>query len=51
MYVQFEDETNSKIVTILCGPQDPEFWKNVVEVEDDDPLVVEFLDGQNKINL
>lgn len=45
IHVQFEDETEANICTVFCGPQDPEVWANLGEVEQDDPRYVEFMAG------
>jgi len=31
-HVQFSDDTQSKIVSYFCGPQDPNFWPNCEEI-------------------
>lgn len=42
-YVQFSDSTNAVIITVFGSPQDPEYWDNLGEVEDDDPRYIEFM--------
>lgn len=41
-YIQYSDESKSKIVSEFAGPQDPDVYSNLGEVEDDDPLYLEF---------
>lgn len=42
-YVNFYDDTRTRIATIFGGPQNPEFWPNYGEIEDDDPRYLEWL--------
>lgn len=41
-YVQFADASKEKIVSVFCGPQDPQFHSNLGEVEGDDPRYTAF---------
>ncbi|WP_324880242.1 tail fiber assembly protein [Pseudomonas bohemica] len=43
MYVQFDDETQAKIITVFSEPQDPEFWPNQGEVDEADQRYIDFL--------
>lgn len=42
IYVQFEDESETKIVSVFCGPQDPKVHLHQGVVEDDDPRYLVF---------
>lgn len=42
-YVQFSDESQTKIISVFAGPQDPEYWPNMGEVEDDDQRYLDFI--------
>lgn len=42
-YVQFSDETQTKIISVFSSPQDPEYWPNMGEVEDDDQRYLDFI--------
>ncbi len=44
-YVQFSNETHTAVVGVFAGPQDPEVWPNMGEVEDDDPRHIAYLDS------
>jgi len=46
IYVQFEDETQTKIVTIFGSAQDPEYWSNLGEIQDDDPRYLAYINPQ-----
>ncbi len=41
-HVQFSDSSESVIITVFCSPQDPEYWENLGEVDDDDPRYIDF---------
>jgi hypothetical protein len=41
-YVQFSDETHTKIVSVFGGPQDPEVYPNQAEIEDTDQRYLDF---------
>lgn len=43
IYVQFSDETETKIIMTFAGPQNPEYWNNLGEVEENDPRYLEWL--------
>lgn len=43
MYVQFTDETKTKICSIFDCPQDPEVWPNQGEVDESDSRYQAFL--------
>ncbi len=38
-FVQIRDE---KVVTVFSCPQDPTYWSDVVEVDDEDPRYIAF---------
>ena len=42
-YVRFTDETKSVVDLVFSGPQDPQFWINLGEIEEDDVRFVSFL--------
>ncbi len=42
LYVQFSDSTETEIVSVFCGPQDPDIHSNLGEVEGDDPRYLDF---------
>ncbi|WP_371355603.1 hypothetical protein ACA087_00840 [Pseudomonas chlororaphis] len=48
IYAQFSSEDQLEIVTVFAGPQDPEFFPNISEIEDDDPRYLEFLSAYPK---
>jgi hypothetical protein len=35
------------VVGVFSGPQDPEYWPDVEEIEEDDPRLVEFIAATN----
>ena len=43
VYVQFSDETQTRIVTAFLGPQDPQYWPGLVEIEDTDQRYIAFI--------
>lgn len=43
MFVHFTDSEQTAIDTVFAGPQDPEAWQNMGEVEEDDPRYMAFL--------
>lgn len=43
VYVQFEDGTQSKIVSVFGSPQSPENYANYAELDDDDERYIEFI--------
>lgn len=43
IYVQFSDGSCSSIVIIFAGPQDPDNWANLGEVEEFDPRYLAFI--------
>lgn len=43
MFVDFEDETQTKIVSIFSGPQDPELYPYQGVVEDDDQRYLDYI--------
>lgn len=43
MFVQFKDAGRTEIACVLPGPQDPESFPNQSEVEDNDPVLIQFL--------
>lgn len=45
IYVQFSDDTETLIVSIFGGPQDPEYWPNQGQVEASDPRYKVFYDA------
>lgn len=42
VYVRL-DETGTKVVSLFGGPQDPEVYPNLAEIEDDDPRYLAFM--------
>ena len=42
VYVQFKDEEKAVIVSVFASPADPEYYKYLGEVEDDDERLVAF---------
>lgn len=46
MYVRFIDATQTLINVAFPSPQDPEVWPGLVEVEDDDPRYLAFMNPQ-----
>jgi hypothetical protein len=42
LYVQFSDSTETEIVSVFCGPQDPEHHSNLGEVEEGDQRYLDF---------
>ena len=49
IYVQFSDATKTKIVTVFGGPQNPDDFDFLGEVEDDDPMYLDFINPQPSI--
>jgi hypothetical protein len=45
-YVQFSDETQTTIIRVFGSPQDPSWYTNLGEVEDDDPRYLAYLNPQ-----
>ena len=45
--VQFSDSTETVIVSVFGGPQDPEYWDNLGVVEDDDSRYIDFKERIN----
>lgn len=45
MYVQFSDD-KKEIVSVFGSPQDPKNYKNLGEVEENDPRLIEYIDRQ-----
>lgn len=43
MFVHFTDSEQTAIDTVFAGPQDPEAWQNLGEIEEDDPRYIAFL--------
>ena len=43
VYVRFTDETHTAINGVFASPQDPEYWENLGEVEDDDPRYLAYM--------
>ncbi|MEE3504822.1 tail fiber assembly protein [Pseudomonas sp. 10C3] len=41
-YVQFSDETETKIVSVFGGPQDPNVYPNQGEVDDTDQRYIDY---------
>lgn len=41
-FVQFSNADETEIVSVFCGPQDPDVHENLGEVEDDDPRYLDF---------
>lgn len=44
MFVQFDSSDKSKIIAVFCGPQAPEVYPFLGEVEGDDPLYLAFIE-------
>lgn len=42
IYVQFSDQSNTSIISVFAGPQDPEVWPNLGEVSESDPRYLAF---------
>lgn len=45
VFVQFEDSSEDKVIGVFSCDQDPEVWSNVTAVDDDDPRLINYLDG------
>lgn len=45
--VTFEDATETVVTGYYASPQDPDFYQNLGEVEEDDPRYLDFLARQN----
>lgn len=43
VYVRFTDGTKTAINGVFASPQDPEYWDNLGEVEDDDPRYLQYM--------
>lgn len=43
MYVQFSDATETTVVGVFGGPQDPQYHSNLGEVEDDDQRYLDYI--------
>ena len=43
VYVQFSDDTKTVIVQAFGSPQDPVYWPNIFEIEDDDQRYIAFI--------
>lgn len=43
MFVQFSDDTHTRIVSVFANAQDPEIYPNQGEVEEDDPRYQAFI--------
>jgi Caudovirales tail fibre assembly protein. len=43
VYVRFTDETHTAINGVFGSPQDPEYWDNLGELEDDDPRYLAYM--------
>lgn len=44
VYVQFEDGTQSKIVSVFGSPQSPENYSNYAELDEADERYIEFVE-------
>lgn len=42
IFVQYENDTEEKIISVFSSEQSSEFWDNLGIVEDDDPRLLEF---------
>lgn len=47
IYVQFKDESEAEIVSVFCGPQDPEVHSNQGVVDEDDPRYLAFKEAMS----
>lgn len=43
MYVQFSDD-NEEVISVFAGPQDPEVYPNLSEVDEGDQRYVNFME-------
>lgn len=43
VHVQFSDDSRKTILAVFAGPQDPEVWPNMGQVDDEDPRYVAHL--------
>lgn len=49
MFVQFSDESETKIIAVFSSPQDPEAWPNQESVETDDPRWIDFENAHSEL--
>lgn len=43
VYVQFSDATETEVISVFSGPQDPEVFPNQAVLDDDDPRYLAFI--------
>ena len=43
VYVQFEDDTQRKIISVFGSPQSPENYANYAELDESDERYIEFI--------
>lgn len=46
IWVQFSDATQLRITSVFWSPQDPTDWPDLVELQDDDPRYLAFINPQ-----
>jgi hypothetical protein len=49
IYVQSSDETPPRITAVFWSPQDPDYWPGLVEMLDNDPRYLEYLNPPENI--
>ncbi|WP_420105493.1 hypothetical protein [Herbaspirillum huttiense] len=43
VYVQFSDDTETEVISVFAGPQDPETFPHQATLDDDDPRYLAFI--------
>lgn len=48
MYAQLSED-EKRVISVFGSPQDPEVYSNLVEIEEDDPRYVDFIEKNTVI--